>query len=605
MNKKLLALAVASAMTSQVQAFQLDTGENWSIRWDNTLKYNLMVRAEDQNKGVLSSITTEDPDLSFDRGDIVSNRFDILSEIDVVYNDTFGFRISAAGWYDHAYSDDMNQPGRIAPHWTNPSVGVGELNSEAEDLHYRGGELLDAFVFANFDMGSTSANVRLGRHTIYWGQSLFLIGAVHSVGGSMNTIDGIKAFSVPGSEARELFRPTNKISTVFQMTDNLTMEAYYSFEWENIRIPEATTFFSPADVLTEDAEMVHLLVAPGFPGFDGPVGIGLEMQDDEYSDDGEWGVNFSYYFDNLGLEVSAYYLNYNSKVQDGIIGGINAAQALSVGFFDEAIAGQGLDPEVIKAAFGEAPDLVSAELGQVSIGKAKWMYKEDVDLFGLSFSKDLGGVSLGLDLTARRDTPLRSDTALALQQFNNYPAPLAPALEALVGPEFDFDNADGGNYPRVPVGNTYHATFNGIGVLNDNGIWQGGSFAFEVVLAYLDKVTQGENLLLGTVTPAVTLEEGDSYSNLALSFNPTWFQVFPGVDLTLRSNVNMALHGSAPNGLGGDESVGLGTVGLEASVNQTWTADIRYNFFFGPQQNGIGAQWKDRDNISLTFKRTF
>jgi hypothetical protein len=605
MNKKLIALAVASAVTSQVQAFQFDTGEDWSIRWDNTLKYNLVVRAEDQNKGVLSSNTTADPDLSFDRGDIVSNRFDILSEVDVIFKDRVGFRVSAAGWYDHAYSSDMNQPNSIAPHWTNPSVGVGELNGEAEDLHYRGGELLDAFVFANFDMGSTSANVRLGRHTIYWGQSLFLIGAVHSVGGSMNTIDGIKAFSVPGSEARELFRPTNKISTVFQMTENLTMEAYYSFEWENIRIPEATTFFSPADALTEDAEMIHLLVAPAFPGFDGPVGIGLEMQDDEYSDDGEWGVNFSYYFDSLGLEVSAYYLNYNSKVQDGIIGGINAAQALSVGFFDDAIRAQGLDPAVLKAVFGEAPDLVSAELGQVSIGKAKWMYKEDVDLFGMSFSKDLGGVSLGLDLTARRDTPLRSDLALALQQFNNYPAPLAPALEGLVGPEFDFDNADGNNYPRVPVGDTYHATFNGIGVLNDNGIWQGGSFAFELVLAYLDKVTQGENLLLGTVTPAVSLEDGDTYSNLALAFNPTWFQVFPGVDLTLRTNVNMALHGSAPNGLGGDDQVGLGTVGLEASVNQQWTADIRYNFFFGPQQNGIGAQWKDRDNISLTFKRTF
>ncbi len=267
MKRKLIALAVAGAMTPQVHAFQFDTGENWSIRWDNTLKYNLVVRAEDQNKGVLSSIATADPDLSFDRGDIISNRFDILSELDVVYKDNFGFRISAAGWYDHAYSSDMNQPNSIAPHWTNPSVGVGELNDEAEDLHYLGGEILDAFVFANFNMGDVAANVRLGRHTIYWGQSLFLIGSVHSVGGSMNTIDGIKAFSVPGSEARELFRPTNKLSTLIQLTDNLTVEAYASFEWENYRIPEATTYFSPADVLTEDAEMIHLAVAPTVPGF--------------------------------------------------------------------------------------------------------------------------------------------------------------------------------------------------------------------------------------------------------------------------------------------------------------------------------------------------
>ena len=155
------------------------------------------------------------------------------------------------------------------------------------------------------------------------------------------------------------------------------------------------------------------------------------------------------------------------------------------------------------------------------------------------------------------------------------------------------------------MGHTWHAVFNGVGFLSDNGIWQGGSYAFELVLAYLDEVTQGEELLMGTATFNVDLEEGDTYSNIALSFNPTWYQVFPGVDLTLRTSANIGIHGSAPNGLGGDEEVGLGTIGLEASVNQTWSADLRYNFFFGPQQNEIGAQWKDRDNISLTFKRTF
>ena len=376
MKKKLLAASVLAVISTQANAFRFDTGDDWEIRWDNTLKYNLMVRAENPHKDILSNNSTADSSLSFERGDIVSNRFDILTEMDVVWKDTFGFRISGAGWYDVALGDGMDQPDSIAPHWTNPSVPVGSLNSEAKDNHYLGAEILDAFVFANFDVGDVAANIRLGRHSIYWGQSLLLTAAIHSVGGSMNTIDGIKGFAVPGSEAKELFRPTNKLSTVVQFTDNLTMEAYASFEWENIRIPEATTYFSPADVLTEDAEMVHLAVAPAFPGFSGPVGIGLQMQDDEYSDSGEWGVNFSYFFDSSGLEVSTYYMNYNSKVQDGITGGINAAQALTVGIFDEAIVGAGLDPAVIKAIFGEAPDLVSGELGQVSIGKAKWLYKK-------------------------------------------------------------------------------------------------------------------------------------------------------------------------------------------------------------------------------------
>ncbi len=608
MKKKLLALSVLSIMSTQANAFQFDTGEDLQIRWDNTLKYNLMIRAENPHRDVTRGRATEDPDVGFERGEVVSNRFDILSEVDVIWKDTFGFRISGAAWYDHALSNGMGQPNSIAPHWTNPSVEVGELNSEAKDNHYRGGEILDFFAFANFDIGDMAANIRYGRHSIYWGQSLLLTGAIHSVGGSMNTIDGIKGFAVPGSEAKELFRPTNKLSTVVQFTDNFTMEAYASFEWENYRLPEATTFFSPADVLTEDAEMIHLAVVPAFPGFDGPVGIGLEMQDDEYSDSGEWGINFSYYFDNTGLEVSAYYLNYNSKVSDGSTGVINGKQALTVGLFDDLILSTGVPAAflpALKAAYGEAPDLVSAELGQVSIGKSKWIYKEDVDLYGISFSKDIAGISFGMDITHRRNAPLRQDTATALQQFNNYPdfPPLEEGLTAVFGPEYDFDNADSSTYERNAVGNTYHVVVNALGLLSDNGIWEGGSYLVEATFAYLEEVTQGEHLLLND--PGVSLEEGDNYAHLAVVFNPTWFQVFPGVDVTMRSSVGMGIYGSAPNGLGGDEEVGSGTLGLSANVDQLWTADLRYNFFFGPQENGIGGNWKDRDNVSFTVKRTF
>ena len=43
MKKKALALSVLAVISSQAGAFQLDTGEDWNIRWDNTVKGNLMV----------------------------------------------------------------------------------------------------------------------------------------------------------------------------------------------------------------------------------------------------------------------------------------------------------------------------------------------------------------------------------------------------------------------------------------------------------------------------------------------------------------------------------------------------------------------------------
>jgi hypothetical protein len=61
----------------------------------------------------------------------------------------------------------------------------------------------------------------------------------------------------------------------------------------------------------------------------------------------------------------------------------------------------------------------------------------------------------------------------------------------------------------------------------------------------------------------------------------------------------------APNSAGGNEKVGNGSMGVSVDVDQTWSMALAYNVFFGPQENGTAAFIKDRDNISLTVKRTF
>src|SRR5574337_56535 len=55
--------------------------------------------------------------------------------------------------------------------------------SDYTKRYYRGpsGELLDAFVFANFDAGVVPVKVKAGRHTVFWGESLFLGGALNSI----------------------------------------------------------------------------------------------------------------------------------------------------------------------------------------------------------------------------------------------------------------------------------------------------------------------------------------------------------------------------------------------------------------------------------------
>ena len=52
MKKKLLALSVLTAISSQANAFQFDTGDDWQVRWDNTVKFNVMARVEKADKQV-------------------------------------------------------------------------------------------------------------------------------------------------------------------------------------------------------------------------------------------------------------------------------------------------------------------------------------------------------------------------------------------------------------------------------------------------------------------------------------------------------------------------------------------------------------------------
>jgi hypothetical protein len=69
------------------------------------------------------------------------------------------------------------------------------------------GEFLDAFAFTTFDVADVPVNVKAGQHTVYWGESLFLGGAIHGISYSQNSVDVWKGFATPGSEAKELFRP--------------------------------------------------------------------------------------------------------------------------------------------------------------------------------------------------------------------------------------------------------------------------------------------------------------------------------------------------------------------------------------------------------------
>jgi hypothetical protein len=596
------ALALAAA-SQQAAAFKFDTGSDWDVRWDNTLKFNYMVRAEDIKEGIVAGDTgplADDADLGWDQWDTVSTRFDLLSELDVVWKDKMGFRVTGAGWYDFAY-DESNHPGDNpylggANTWGFLSVTPPDFTDEAQDWNEAGGELLDAFAFYNFTVGDMSGNVRAGRHTIYWGTSLGLTGAVHGVAGSMVALDIAKAFAVPGSEAQELFLPTNKISTVLQVTPNLTLNAYYSLEYQEYRIPPEGTYFSPAEIFTDDgAEFITLVPGVGFPGDEGfRPRLGQKKIGDEQPDDnnGEFGINLQYYINAWDLEAQVFYLNYANKVQQGLSGTVDFPAAVAT------FGAAGVPPfDSFYPTFAGPPE--SLPTGALGIGEFNWTFQEDIDLFGFALSKEVAGMSLGLEYVYRYQTTLRPDLGGSIQRFSNVPPPLQPVL----GPGFDIRTVDtDSNYPG-PVGDTHHLIINTVGLLKSTPLWDGGNFLVEFVASMMSDVDDnGYQHLLH-----VDVEENDISTAIQFNFNPEYYQVFPGTDMKIPMSVSYTLDtNNAPvTGLGGDTGLGTASIGVEFNIDQTWTVNGKYNAFFGSNDNGLLGLLTDRDNISFTVKRTF
>jgi len=89
--------------------------------------------------------------------------------------------VSGAGWYDFAYQNLDNTSNATANTLVD-GLPVAGILSPYTKRYAKGlsGEFLDAFMFANFDAGDIPINVKAGQHTVYWGDSLLLGGAIHA-----------------------------------------------------------------------------------------------------------------------------------------------------------------------------------------------------------------------------------------------------------------------------------------------------------------------------------------------------------------------------------------------------------------------------------------
>lgn len=587
------AVVMALGGMNAAQAMEINTGNSdIEMRWDNTVRYNIGVRAGHQSK-IGNNPNYDEGDYKFDRGDIVTNRLDLISEFDFVYQKKYGFRVSGAGWYDNAYRDTEAKRNPSIP-LANQRVGgyVNDNYSDWTDKYYhQGGELLDSFVFASFDVGGMPLSLKAGRHTLFWGESLLLGGALHGVSYSQSPIDLAKGFATPGVEAKELFRPLNSVSGQLQVTNELSLAGQYFFDWEAFRYPEGGTFLGPIDVTFNGPQQA----------FVGALGSTLpQARVQEPDKRGDFALSAKWSPEVLDGTLGFYYRNYTDKL---------------LGLFVTR-----------NAALSPVGNPLRLQYGQ--------FYGEDIDLYGISLSKQIAGVSVGTELSYRHNTPLTG-------QFLGFtPGALVGPLAALKPLLFSNNGADitlkDNSYQAR--GNTIHLVVNALGVIPKTPLFDTASYVVEGVYSHLKDVTDNKDMFYGEgygvcnkalKTHASALVRGQykgkwdgcattDYYGLAVNFTPTWFQVLPGIDLSAPLSWSRGMKGNSALAFAGNEENGQYALGLAADAYQKYRFDIKYVDYFGATRNGnIGGQnatisqngfstlLKDRGHIVATFKTTF
>ncbi|MGH8807967.1 MAG: DUF1302 domain-containing protein [Noviherbaspirillum sp.] len=538
------AVALCAGFCGNAAAFDIDTGnEDMQVRFDNTVRYNFGRRTEAQNPAILGNANTDDGDRNFKKGSTINNRVDLLTEFDVIYQKKFGARVSAASWYDHAYSGGFDNTSlATSNHVVNGAPAFGL--SPYADRYYHGlsGEWLDAFVFGAFDLGNMPVTVRAGRHTVNWGEGLLSGGAIHGNGYAQAPLDLAKALAVPGIEAKELYRPLTQLSGQIQATPELSFAGQYFFKWENTRAPESGTYLGYADHLLNGGET--LIAGPGIRA--------LRQPDIRPKDRGDWGLAARWSPEWLDGTMGFYVRNFSDKL-----------------------------PQVILKA---TPPL------QYFLN-----YADNIDLYGISLTKQVAGISFGADLNYRRNMPLISDSTIVVTSLAALPTA---------------GNSIGAR------GNTVHGVLNAIGSVGATPLFNSASWAAELTWNRYLSVTQGAQFFKGRANYTAIDKVSKDFFGIAFNFTPTWYQVFPGGDLSMPISYSRGLSGNSAVTSGGNKDAGSYAVGLGLDLYQKYRFDLKYVDYFGKYAtnpttgaltvpNGTQALIEDRGAVYLTFKTTF
>jgi hypothetical protein len=671
-NKSTLALGIVAALTmgvtSSVSAISFNWGEvegtfdttlsagaSWRVEgrdWDNHIgkvnhpNFDWSNYSAFNNPKYTSAQIWAQPgsyssngDLSnqlYSKGDTTAVVFKGLHELSLKYKN---FGVFARGMY---FFDQKANNGSYG--YTDPITGKDYdpcSDSKASDVQCKDIRLLDAFVYGDFDFndGANPLTVRIGNQVVSWGESTLI---PHGIG-VINPVD-LNILNAPGSELKEAFRPQGMIWASLGLTDEMSVEAFYQYDWEPVWVPTPGSYFSTNDFAGYGGYGQNAQL-----GFNANPDINLEFLEQEYnnlvammasgqvspeqlgalalayptkvtlvedqasaSDSGQFGLKIGYYAPELGeTEFGLYYMNYHSRRP--LISGTVA------NFTQEAI-GRDLATLGGVAASGGTVDRETL-LGLETFSKAQIVYPEDIQLYGLSFNTLVADTSVAGEIAHRMDEPLQIDDVELLfaampQQLAN--AGLRPDLDGIsqMGVIAPGETAQGyilrdTTQAQFTLTHLFGPTWgmsNLVMLAEVGGVWIHDMPDQDVLrLNGPGTARSGGNPDMPGIIQA--LQDGVETNPFPTDFSwgyrlvakADYNNLFAGVNMSPRIIFSHDVEGITPDPMflftEGKKSV---SVGVNFDYQSRWGADFSYNSFFG----GVGTtnQMSDRDYVSFNIK---
>ncbi len=158
---------------------------------------------------------------------------------------------------------------------------------------------------------------------------------------------------------------------------------------------------------------------------------------------------------------------------------------------------------------------------------------------------------MGAEVSYRQNMPLVSD-----------PVNVLPASFVPLSPGSIATTAVPSSGTPGALGDTWHGVLNGVNIFPKTALFDIATLAGELTWMQWTKVTQNEAVFKGRSNYTAIDKASKNFVGLAFNFTPTWFQVFPGVDLLAPMTWSQGISGNSAVAFGGSENGGNWSAGI-------------------------------------------